>query len=153
MTQPRKKRRAGRVIVVASRSHVLLLHGNDPTNPNEGSWWITPGGGLEPGESTADAARRELAEETGFLCEPLSEVVFQREAVFEFHHVIYEQSEDFYLVHIDEPFAVDTSAHSQIERQTLFECRWWPIEELRATSEAVFPENLPDLLAAANRQG
>lgn len=136
------------MIVVSGGRHVLLLHGDDPTNAAEGSWWITPGGGLEPGETTAEAARRELLEETGFACEPLSEIVFRRKAVFEFHQVIYEQSEDFYLVQIDERFEIDTSQHSAIERQTLFEYRWWSIDDLRTTTEVVFPENLADLLQA-----
>ena len=36
----------------------------------EGEMWVTPGGTLEPGESPADAAVREMWEETGLLTQP-----------------------------------------------------------------------------------
>ena len=57
-------RRAGRVIVLDPGERVLLLR-YDNDSP-EGRHWATPGGGLNPGESYAAAARRELAEETGW---------------------------------------------------------------------------------------
>ena len=39
----------------------------DPPTPTLGTWWELPGGGMEPGESVAETAVRELAEETGFV--------------------------------------------------------------------------------------
>jgi ADP-ribose pyrophosphatase YjhB (NUDIX family) len=51
------------VLVYARRDdEVLLMHRHK--EPNRGLW-VAPGGKLEPGESPHDAARRELAEETG----------------------------------------------------------------------------------------
>jgi len=38
----------------------------------EGDWWQMPQGGVDPGEDLADAALRELAEETGVTAERVS---------------------------------------------------------------------------------
>ncbi len=57
-------RHAGRVVVLDPGGCVLLLrYDNDPP---DGRHWATPGGGLNPGETYAAAASRELAEETGW---------------------------------------------------------------------------------------
>jgi 8-oxo-dGTP pyrophosphatase MutT (NUDIX family) len=59
-----------RVIVLDNAQRVLLLkYRTDqppvPARPNVLSYWLTPGGGLEPGESFERAAKRELFEELG----------------------------------------------------------------------------------------
>lgn len=56
--------------LVDSRGWLLLQERDEhaPVAPNK---WSLPGGGVEPGEAPASAARRELAEETGFVCDDL----------------------------------------------------------------------------------
>ncbi|MFE1314601.1 NUDIX hydrolase [Streptomyces sp. NPDC058755] len=56
-------RPAARVICLDAAQRVLLLRRRDPF---DGTWlWEPPGGGMDPGETALEAARRELAEETG----------------------------------------------------------------------------------------
>ncbi|GAB3750285.1 NUDIX domain-containing protein [Microlunatus parietis] len=65
---------AGAMVAVISDSpngpRYLLLHNAETTD--EGDWaWGSPSGCLEPGETIAECAARELFEETGIRAEPL----------------------------------------------------------------------------------
>jgi 8-oxo-dGTP pyrophosphatase MutT (NUDIX family) len=62
-----RHRRAARAVIVDERGRVLLERVRVHNDPGQGSWWELPGGGLEGDESTAEAVRREVAEETGHL--------------------------------------------------------------------------------------
>jgi 8-oxo-dGTP pyrophosphatase MutT (NUDIX family) len=62
--RPRKSRATVRVILI-DNNRTLLFEDSDPGVPGI-SWWTTPGGGVDEGESEVHAAIREVAEETGY---------------------------------------------------------------------------------------
>ena len=141
------ERRAARVLVVDRAGRVLLFRGCDPSDPGQGQWWLTPGGGLDPGESPAEGAARELAEETGLRVAPadLGPVVHERVAQFRYAGGHYRQTEDFFCLRVDE-HAVDTAGHTELEAAALLEHRWWHPDELRATGDTVYPLDLLEVL-------
>lgn len=144
------RREGARVILLDAQGRVLLVQGGDPGAPEAGLWWFTPGGGVDPGETTAQAAVRELREETGFeVTGELGSVVHERLARFRFMGRPYLQHEVFYRARLGEAVTGSTLSRdgwTQIERDTLTDTRWWSADELRTTSETVYPEYLADLL-------
>jgi 8-oxo-dGTP pyrophosphatase MutT (NUDIX family) len=140
------ERKAARVLLLDHLNRLLLFLGADPAHPEHGTWWITPGGGLNAGESEVDAARRELFEETGLRAVALEGPVWHRVAEFDFAGERYRQSEVFFLLRVD-VHEVDTSGFDPIERVALVDHRWWTLEELAATDEIVYPRELAVELA------
>ena len=143
------ERRAARVVLLAPDGRVLLQHGFDPGRPEDGTWWLTPGGGLNDGESIEDAAVREVQEETGFRLAPeeLGPVVATRVCSFPFEGRRYRQSESFFAAHV-KPFTPQHHGWDEVEQRALLDHRWWSLAELRATDEAVYPGELADLVQA-----
>jgi double-stranded uracil-DNA glycosylase len=62
-----------RAAVVDERGRTLLLRYGD----EYGDWWVTPGGGREPGEEDEETLRRELDEEIGLLAFELGPLLWE----------------------------------------------------------------------------
>ena len=140
-------RRAAKVLLVDEHQRVLLFCGIDRTRPTLAPWWFAVGGALEAGEEPADAAVRELYEETGLRIYDPGPVIMTRRFDFEFEGWAYDQEESYFLVRTTE-FEPVTAGWSELERATMKGHRWWSIEDLRATTETVYPDALADLLEA-----
>ena len=142
-------RNAARVLLIDPDGRALLVRGGDPQRPEGDGWWFTPGGGMEPGEDARTAAVREAFEETGCRVAELEGPVARRSSVFPFDGQLIEQREQFFVAHVP-PFDPTDAGWTDLERRVLTGSRWWTVDELRATAETVYPENLADLIAAAS---
>ncbi|MCU1691503.1 MAG: hydrolase [Frankiales bacterium] len=143
-------RLAARVLLLDAAERVLLFLGQDPTSPSRGTWWITPGGGLDPGESAAQGAARELREETGLdlPAAALGDPVHARIAEFVFDGQAYRQSEQFFLARVD-AHEVDTAGFTALEVASVLRHRWWEPAALKGTDDVVYPADLLAVLARA----
>jgi 8-oxo-dGTP pyrophosphatase MutT (NUDIX family) len=140
------ERTAARILVLDPDGRVLLFRGFDPTRPEKGSWWFTPGGGLDDGETVEDAARRELFEETGLRVDDLGPEVFEQRIEFKFEASHFDQTEHFFCVRTEQ-FALTRAGWTELEQRTVLEHRWWSVAELNGTGETIYPESLGDRLA------
>ena len=150
-------RTSARVVLLDDTGAVLLLCGSDPavTDREAPRWWFTVGGEVRQGERLAEAAARELAEETGLRVAPTDMIgpVWRRDEVFEFNGSLID-SEEFYLVHRTRRFEPSITGRTELERHYIHGARWCDandIAELTGAGEQVYPLQLGELLPAANR--
>ncbi len=140
------KRQASRVVVLNDLDEVFLIQSRDPANAEKGLWWEIPGGGVDPGETSADAAGRELVEEAGIAQAKMGPVVWQQHVEFDFGGYHFDQDE---VIHIAWTTQRDIRAGQGLEALEALafqRARWWPWEELAASNETFLPPELPSLI-------
>jgi 8-oxo-dGTP pyrophosphatase MutT (NUDIX family) len=149
--QPGQHRETARVILCKPNSEVFLLKTHFDPEVGLPPRWITPGGGIDKGESVIQAALRELAEETGLEVSPeaLGELIWVTEGRWDWadgqnHHTFVDH---FYLLQIQD-FALDISGWTADEHRDVVEHRWWNLDDLKQSGESVSPPGLVDFLAS-----
>jgi TDG/mug DNA glycosylase family protein len=134
-----RDRQAVRGIVVDDERRVLLLRWENPG----GAWWITPGGGIDPGEPEEAALRRELAEEAGLHEFELGPLVHERTHVIPWGRRLVRQHDRFYLVRVA---SHDVAPTVDLAAEFVTGHRWWTLAELAETDERIAPPNLAELV-------
>lgn len=133
-------RPAARVLLLDPEDRILLQQIR-PDQREARTLWITPGGGLAPGETHRQAALRELREEVGQEIAELGPCVWVRNHIFEFRGTRYRQRERFFLARTASS-AIDTSRQDSIEVDIVVGYRWWKLNEIQAAAEPVFVPRL-----------
>lgn len=141
-----RDRPAARLIVVDSDQRVLLFQFVFDDGALAGQiYWATPGGAVQGRETFADAARRELLEETGIVAQVGVEVA-RRHPVFQLPTGDWVRADErYFLVRVSQT-AIRVDGQDPYEVAFMKTWRWWPIADLRTTSETVFPEDFADLV-------
>jgi len=119
-------RQGVRAVVLDPADRILLVRFEDVM----GSWWATPGGGVDDGESDAEALARELREEVGLADLKLGPLVWTR------HHWHVDptrwggQQERHYLVRTDHFELAPTFTEAELAAEGVHEARWFTLDEL-----------------------
>lgn len=142
-----RERPSARLLITTPKRRILLFRFVHGTGVLAGKvYWATPGGGVEDGETFAEAAARELYEETGIQAAQVSGPVGRREVLLQLpdgEQVL--AIEQYFAAHTDTEF-VSREGWTAQEREVMADYRWWTLEELRTTTETVYPEGLVEML-------
>jgi len=146
-----RPRLAARVITVNGHDQALLFETIDAARPDRESRWISPGGGLEDGETFVDGALRELEEETGFRADVLVGPVGTSAFIYSENGEAIAQEEEIFVVFVgNADLAFD--GWTDWERTFMRSARWWGRDELEAGSIKFFPKNLFELVDKARSE-
>ncbi len=142
-----RRRPSARLLLLDDQRRVLLFRFVPKASGQ--AFWATPGGALDPSESFEQAALRELREETGIVVDRIGAPVASRRFTMTMpdgEPVLAE--EQLFLLHAP-PCKLSRDGWTALEREVMVDHRWWTADELRRTSDTVWPADLTDILASA----
>ena len=149
-----RERHTVRLLVIDDRDRVLLFEIEDPgvwdpaveTGPIRRRFWITPGGGIEPGEDDRAAGARELWEETGIRRDNLGQCVWESDHTLVWDGEPLRMIERYYLVRA--PASEITLDHQTDDERAAYRShRWWTVDELLSSDALICPAALRTRLA------
>jgi len=132
-----RERLTVRLVLLSPADRLLLMHFDD----GRYAGWCTAGGGVDDGESLIAAARRELLEETGHAEAAFGPVVWRRQHDMVVGGEERRLVESYFIVRVGHEGLSD-HGWTPFERQVVKAMRWWSVEEIAASEEAIYPGGL-----------
>lgn len=147
----KRERKGSRIVLLKPDLTFLMLHFAYARGPLAGTdYWGLPGGGHEAGETPAEAAVRELFEETGLRVGGVGELF--AESSYDFRLASGEdviQHDYYYVVRIGSGVTLSRDALTPEETSTLVGEHWWRLDELSGTTQRIQPDDLFRVLEAS----
>jgi len=136
-------------MIVDGADSILLCRYSETIDDLVVCYWVPPGGALEAGEDHRTAALRETREETGLVVQ-LGYQFCERRFILHMQDGPVDQIERYFLARL-------SSVQPEVASSTgedIQELRWWSFDDLRSTTERIYPEGLveqlPSLMAGTH---
>ena len=143
-------REAVRALILDPQQRVLLVRFEFP---NTGTRWAMPGGGVEPGETDAQALHRELDEELGLVGAEIGPHIWTRLHIIPFIDGQWDgQRERIHLVRTNAFEPTPRLSWAQLNAEYVVELRWWRTDEMPPSLPLV-PATFREHLATLLREG
>jgi len=148
VTQPSAEpalRLGARVLLLDPCDRVLLIYARDPDDPTH-HWWELPGGGIDADEPAHEAARRELAEETGVVLDQLGPCLWVRETRFWYRGRDHHRREAAYpgCTRQTAPrLRLKRLKRTANEKQGMLGYKWWTQSGLACCPDKLLPPQPP----------
>ena len=116
---------AARVVAIDQDKRVFLINASDPGDVSKPPWWEIPGGGIDPGESSAHACARELWEEAGIRRARIGPVIWTQHVSFTFAGYDFDQDEVIHVALCDSSETTRPQGLELFEAMAFRGARWW----------------------------
>ncbi|MET7401412.1 NUDIX domain-containing protein [Dactylosporangium sp. NPDC005572] len=142
-----RHRPAARIVCLDRGERVLLMNWQDPADGSR--LWEPPGGGIDPGETPLQAARRELVEETGLDPAAVGERFVAVERDVRWNGKRFVGEEQFFLARFDaDRPRLARAGLLPDEQVNLQDHAWVGPGELAALPDRLEPPGLAAVIAA-----
>lgn len=138
------ERQTARALIVNPKQEVLLISVSLPwmTSPT----WTMPGGGIEPGETAEECARREIYEETGFSHQGDMQPCWHGTIEFEHQGKMFRVHEQYFVARVAESFTPTMAKMLDYEKDFSLEISWCASDLLLSPDVYCSPKPIPNML-------
>lgn len=140
-------RKSSRAIILNSNHEIFLFQFNFDYFAKGNVVWITPGGGLEDGETFDMALKREVFEELGIKLNQCYKQIYYRNPIYSLKNGELAQCEErFFLVYLDGKEEFSFINWTEHESKRMLYGKWWSIADIQQSEDEFFSSDIINIL-------